>query len=145
MTRTVKPALAVSLHTTQDKKRRELLPNAPRLTIQELIDLSDQYAKIGHYPIQYQWTLIEGVNDGNDEITEIERLFEGKFSIINMIPVNSIGDPNFKRPTLERCRQISQILHQKKILVKMRKSAAQEIDGGCGQLRARTILEQQHE
>src|SRR5262249_24997334 len=63
----VKPAVALSLHTTDAALREQLLPRAPRVAPDELIDLADAYARRTTYPIQYQWTLLEGVNDGDAE------------------------------------------------------------------------------
>src|SRR5262249_35786589 len=85
----VKPALALSLHTTKDSLRRELLPRAPRIGAAELVALGEDYARATGYPIQYQWTLLEGINDGEEEIEGIVRLLAGKYAILNMIPYNT--------------------------------------------------------
>jgi 23S rRNA (adenine2503-C2)-methyltransferase len=73
----VKPALALSLHTTR-AELRELLPRAPRLSPEELVEQGERYARATGYPIQYQWTLIEGINDGEDELDGIVRLLQGR-------------------------------------------------------------------
>jgi 23S rRNA (adenine2503-C2)-methyltransferase len=134
----VKPALALSLHTTKAELRAELLPRAPRITPDELVGLGEQYARATGYPIQYQWTLIEGVNDGPDEIDGIVRLLKGKYALMNMIPYNSVPELAFKRPSWEHAATIARTLHQRGILTKLRHSAGQDVDGGCGQLRARS-------
>ncbi len=64
----VKPALALSLHTTKAELREHLLPRAPRISPEELIALGERYARDTDYPIQYQWTLLKGINDGDDEL-----------------------------------------------------------------------------
>lgn len=133
----VKPALALSLHTTRADLRAELLPRAPRITPDELVELGEQYARATGYPIQYQWTLIDGVNDGPDEIDGIVRLLKGKYALMNMIPYNSVPELAFKRPSWERAAAIARTLHQRGILTKLRHSAGQDVEGGCGQLRAR--------
>ncbi|NML48275.1 RNA methyltransferase [Ramlibacter sp. G-1-2-2] len=135
----VKPALALSLHTTKDELRRELLPRAPRLSPQELVDAGEAYARATGYPIQYQWTLLEGVNDGPDEIEGIVRLLHGKYGVLNMIPFNAVDGVDFRRPSWERAAEIARTLHRRGILTKLRQSAGQDVDGGCGQLRARSI------
>ncbi len=134
---TVKPALALSLHTTKPALRETLLPRAPRLTPKELVALAEQYARSTAYPVQYQWTLLEGINDGEDEIDGIVELLQGKHAVLNMIPYNTIPDLAFRRPSWERARDMVRTLHQRGILANLRDSAAQEVDGGCGQLRAR--------
>ena len=133
----VKPALALSLHTSKADLRAELLPRAPRMTPEELVEAGERYARAVDYPIQYQWTLIEGVNDGPDEIEGIVRLLQGKYAIMNMIPYNTVPELGFRRPAWEKAAEIARTLHRRHILTKLRNSAGQEVDGGCGQLRAR--------
>ena len=133
----VKPALALSLHTTKPALRAELLPRAPKLAPHELVEFGERYARLTGYPIQYQWTLLEGVNDGEDELDGIVELLRGKYAILNMIPYNTIPDLAFRRPSWERARAIAATLHARGILTKLRDSAGQDVDGGCGQLRAR--------
>ncbi|MBO9513829.1 MAG: RNA methyltransferase [Variovorax sp.] len=133
----VKPALALSLHTTRADLRRRLLPRAPALTPEELVAECERYARATGYPIQYQWTLLEGINDGEDEIEGIVRLLSGRYGVLNMIPFNAVDGTDFSRPSFERCKQIARTLHERGILTKLRYSAGQDVDGGCGQLRAR--------
>jgi 23S rRNA (adenine2503-C2)-methyltransferase len=135
----VKPALALSLHTTKPELRAQLLPRAPRLTPRELVEQADDYARRTAYPVQYQWTLLEGVNDGDDEIEGIVELLTGRYAVLNMIPYNAIPDLPFKRPSWDRARDIARALHRRGVLTKLRQSAAQEVEGGCGQLRARAM------
>jgi 23S rRNA (adenine2503-C2)-methyltransferase len=133
----VKPALALSLHTTKADLREQLLPRAPRLTPEALVEAGERYARATAYPIQYQWTLLEGINDGDDEIEGIVRLLHGKYAILNMIPYNTVDDLPFKRPSWEAAADIARRLHRRGILTKLRQSAGQDVEGGCGQLRAR--------
>ncbi len=133
----VKPALALSLHTTKADLREQLLPRAPRMTPDELVDAGERYARATGYPIQYQWTLLAGINDGDDEIEGIVRLLHGKYAILNMIPYNTVDDLPYQRPSWEQAASIARRLHRRGILTKLRQSAGQDVEGGCGQLRAR--------
>ena len=133
----VKPALALSLHTTKPALREKLLPRAPRITPMQLVEGGETYARQTGYPIQYQWTLMDGINDGEDELDGIVALLKGKYAILNMIPYNTIPGLSFKRPSWEKARAIAAALHARGILTKLRDSAGQDVDGGCGQLRAR--------
>ena len=136
----VKPALALSLHSTFAAKRAQLLPRAPRLAPAELVALGEDYARATGYPIQYQWTLLAGVNDGDDEIDGIARLLAGKYAVMNLIPWNAVDGGGFRRPPWERVIDIARALLQRGVLAKLRDSAGQDVDGGCGQLRARAIV-----
>lgn len=133
----VKPALAISLHTTRADLRAQLLPKAPRISPRDLVEMGEAYARATGYPIQYQWTLLEGINDTEEEIDGIAQLLQGKYALMNMIPYNAVDGLAFQRPSWERAAQIARSLQQRGILTKLRQSAGQDVDGGCGQLRAR--------
>ncbi|NQD95819.1 RNA methyltransferase [Pseudomonas sp. CrR25] len=135
----IKPALALSLHTTDAELRQQLLPRAPRIDPEELVELGEAYARAVDYPIQYQWTLLKGINDSQEEMDGILRLFKGKFAVLNLIPYNSLEADEFQRPDGDRIVQIVRYLHSRGVLTKVRNSAGQDIDGGCGQLRARAV------
>ena len=133
----VKPALALSLHTSKPQLRERLLPRAPRMTPHELVAQGERYARATGYPIQYQWTLMEGVNDGPEELEGIVQLLAGKYGVLNMIPFNAVDGVDFRRPSWERAADIARTLHRRGVLTKLRQSAGQDVEGGCGQLRAR--------
>jgi 23S rRNA (adenine2503-C2)-methyltransferase len=134
---TVKPALALSLHSTDAALRARLLPKAPRIDPAELVELGEAYARATGYPIQYQWTLLDGINDSAEELDGLVRLLKGKYAVMNFIPYNAVADLPFRRPAAERAAAMSLHLYRHGILTKLRQSAGQDIDGGCGQLRAR--------
>jgi len=133
----VKPALALSLHTSKPALRTELLPRAPRFDPADLVDAGERYARFCGYPIQYQWTLIEGVNDGDDEVDGIAQLLAGKYALMNLIPYNAVAGLPWRRPAAERAAAMARALHRRGVLTKLRQSAGQDVDAGCGQLRAR--------
>jgi 23S rRNA (adenine2503-C2)-methyltransferase len=137
--RAVKPALALSLHTTDATLREKLLPHAPRIPVEELVERAEVYARATAYPVQYQWTLIEGVNDSDAELARIVQLLSGKYAVMNFIPFNEVDGLDYRRPSAERIAVMAQTLNQQGILVRVRDSAGQEIEGACGQLRARTL------
>lgn len=139
---TVKPALALSLHTTDAALRRRLLPKAPELAPEDLVELGEDYARRTGYPIQYQWTLLEGINDTAAELEGIARLLAGKYAVMNLIPYNAVEGFGYRRPSWERAAEMARSLHRRGILTKLRHSAGQDVEGGCGQLRARTLAEE---
>jgi 23S rRNA (adenine2503-C2)-methyltransferase len=137
----VKPALALSLHTTKPDLRARLLPRAPRFSPDELVEEGERYARLTGYPIQYQWTLLDGVNDGQDELDAIVTLLRGKYAVLNMIPYNTNPGLPYQRPGWDKARAIAAWLFERGVLTKLRDSAGQDVDGGCGQLRARAVGE----
>ena len=138
----VRPALALSLHTTDAALRRRLLPRAPNVAPEELVAAGERYARATGYPIQYQWTLLHGVNDGPQEVEGIVRLLAGKYAVLNMIPFNTVEGAAFERPARAACAEMAHTLTRRGVLTKLRYSAGQDVDGGCGQLRARAASTQ---
>jgi 23S rRNA (adenine2503-C2)-methyltransferase len=109
------------------------------MTPAELAEAGEVYARATGYPIQYQWTLIEGVNDGDDEVEGIATLLQGKYALMNLIPYNAVPSMPWQRPSWERAAEMARTLHRRGVLTKLRQSAGQDVDGGCGQLRARVL------
>jgi 23S rRNA (adenine2503-C2)-methyltransferase len=56
-----------------------------------------------------------------------------------MIPFNAVDGLDFRRPSWERAAWIARTLHRRGVLTKLRQSAGQDVEGGCGQLRARAL------
>ncbi len=135
----VKPALALSLHSTFAWRRAELLPRAAAIDPAELVALGEAYARATGYPIQYQWALLDGINDGDDELERIVALLSGKYAVMNLIPYNTVTGLALRRPPRERAESMARRLCARGVLTKLRQSAGQQIEGGCGQLRARLI------
>ncbi len=133
----VKPALALSLHSTDAALRARLLPRAPAIAPDELVALGDAYARATGYPMQVQWTLLDGINDTAKEVEGLVRLLAGRHAVLNLIPYNAVEALALARPMAERSRAMARELHSRGILTKLRQSAGQDVQAGCGQLRAR--------
>jgi len=132
----VRPALALSLHSTDAAVRARLLPRAPRIDPADLVEAGERYARLTGYPIQYQWTLLAGIND-SEEVEGIASLLVGKFAVMNFIAWNAVEGVTFERPTPQRSAAILHTLRKRGIVATLRQSAGQDVDAGCGQLRAR--------
>jgi 23S rRNA (adenine2503-C2)-methyltransferase len=106
------------------------------------VELGEAYARRTGYPIQYQWTLLDGINDSEAELDGIAQLLAGKYAVMNLIPYNSVEGVDgfdFRRPSWERAAAMARSLHRRGVLTKLRHSAGQDVEGGCGQLRARVL------
>ncbi len=130
------PALALSLHTLDASLRARLLPRATRADPARLLELAAGYAERTGYPLQVQWTLLDEVNDGEAEAERLAALLRGRRAMVNYIPYNEVPGAPFRRPPIERMRGLARRLHASGVLAKLRRSAAQDVGGACGQLRA---------
>jgi 23S rRNA (adenine2503-C2)-methyltransferase len=111
--------------------------STPAFEPAELLALGLAYARATGYPLQVQWTLLEGVNDGADEIEALVTLLARRYAILNMIPWNRVDGLAYRRPSDARVTEIFRTLNRAGVLTRMRQSAGQDVEGGCGQLRSR--------
>ena len=135
----VRPALAVSLHTVDEEKRRKMLPRGCRMTVDALMERAALWARHSGYPVQYEWTLLAGVNDSLEEAEELARRMAGQYAMVNYIPVNAVEGSPWSRPDPKQVKAVVSLLRSRGIIATARDSAAQDVDGGCGQLRARAL------
>ena len=106
---------------------------------EELVAQGERYARSTGYPIQYQWTLLEGVNDSDEEMERLVRLLAGKYAMMNFIPFNPVEGSPFRRPSPDRLIEIVSRLRRQRIIACLRDSAGQAVEGGFCKLRARMI------
>ena len=97
----------------------------------EAIDTLGTFAGIGHK------NLVDGINDSYEEMDGIVRLLKGKYAIMNLIPYNTTAALSYRRPSYGHITALTKHLHAHGIRTTVRNSAGQDVDGGCGQLRAR--------
>lgn len=133
----VRPGLALSLHTSRDELRRRLLPRAPSTPVAELIAAVDDYARSTKLPSQYEWTLLAGVNDDEDDVREAARLLRGRFGCLNFIVWNPVEGARFSRPDDDRVRDLVALAREQGIHTTVRHSSGSDADAACGQLRRR--------
>ena len=104
-------SLAVSLHAARDELRDVLVPLNRRYPIAELLDACRHYLRgLGERRnITFEYTLIEGVNDGVADAKDLVRLLAGMRAKVNLIPFNPFADDanGYRRPSPDAHRQIS--------------------------------------
>jgi 23S rRNA (adenine2503-C2)-methyltransferase len=126
----VKPALALSLHSTDDSVRARLLPRAPRIAAARLVELADGYARATGYPVQVQWALIEGLNDRQADIDGVATLLRGRHAMLNLIPLNAVPGIPWRRPAAEHALAMARALNRRGVLTRLRQSAGQDVEAG---------------
>lgn len=139
----VKPALALSLHTTDNALRRRLLPRSSPIPVERLLERTLDYAEATKYPAQIEWTLIAGVNDDEAQVERLAELIAGRYAMVNFIAVNPVEGSSFTRPEQQHIEDLITILRKRGTVATLRMSAAQDVEGGCGQLRARVLKTRQ--
>lgn len=131
--------LALSLHATTDEKRRALMPIANRYSIEELMEACEYYFEQTGRRITFEYSLVGGVNDRDEDARELTELARPLCCHINLIPVNPIKERDYVQSETERIQAFKNKLERNKINVTIRREMGRDIDGACGQLRRKHI------
>lgn len=134
--------LALSLHAATDEKRRALMPIANQYGIEELMKACDYYFKKTGRRITFEYSLINGVNDTEEDAAKLIRLAKPRCCHVNLIPVNPVKERDFVRSDTRKIEAFKNKLEKNKINVTIRREMGRDIDGACGQLRRSHILSQ---
>ncbi|MBR1930782.1 MAG: 23S rRNA (adenine(2503)-C(2))-methyltransferase RlmN [Lachnospiraceae bacterium] len=131
--------LALSLHATTDEKRKRLMPIANRYSIRELMEVCDYYFSQTGRRITFEYSLVGGVNDTDEDAQELAGLARPLCCHINLIPVNPIKERNYVQSDASRIKRFKNKLEKNGINVTIRREMGRDIDGACGQLRRRFV------
>jgi len=127
--------LAVSLHAPNDTLRDKLVPINKSYPIAELLSACRQYSEAnGGDPITFEYVMLKGVNDSENEARELANLLKGFPAKVNLIPFNPFPDTFFERSAIQTIDNFRDILVQSGILTMTRKTRGDDIDAACGQL-----------
>lgn len=134
--------LALSLHGSNQEKRAKLMPIANRYHIDEVIDACAYYFEQTGRRITFEYSLVAGVNDTDEDAAQLADLI-GKLNChINLIPVNPIKERDYRQSEKQQIQKFQNKLERNKINCTIRREMGRDIDGACGQLRRRHMQEQ---
>jgi 23S rRNA (adenine2503-C2)-methyltransferase len=131
--------LAISLHAATDDERSALLPVNRRWDLDELLAACREYIDKTGRRITFEWALIRGENDTQEQATMLGKLLQGMLCHVNLIPLNPTGGFDGKPSNTEAVNQFIDILERYGVSATVRVRRGIDIDAGCGQLRAAVL------
>lgn len=129
--------LALSLHASNQEKRLELMPVANKYEIGEVIDACKYYFEQTGRRITFEYSLVGGVNDTDEDARELSQLIRGINCHVNLIPVNPIKERDYVQSNAKVIEAFKNKLEKAGINATVRREMGRDIDGACGQLRKR--------
>ncbi|MAK09538.1 MAG: 23S rRNA (adenine(2503)-C(2))-methyltransferase RlmN [Rhodobacteraceae bacterium] len=134
--------IAVSLHATEDKTRDTLVPINKKWNLKQLISsLKDDVKLRNSERITFEYVMLDGVNDTNEDAHRLVRLLKGLPSKVNLIPFNSWTGSQYKRSSTDRIKAFRDIIIKSKLPSPIRKPRGEDIMAACGQLKSSSIKE----
>lgn len=127
--------LALSLHAPNDALRRQLIPWAQYVTIEQLFDACDHYFKQTGREITLEYILLRDTNDRPEHAKELARSAKRLRANVNLIRYNEVAGLPFGRPETDDVLEFQRILKQAGVNTHIRASRGRDIAAACGQLR----------
>lgn len=126
--------LSVSLHSSQENKRSELVPINKKYSLEELKKTLTEINRKLKREITFEYTVIDGVNDSKQEAEGVAKIARPLQAKVNLIPYNPIQEADYKSPSKQKIEQFRQILEKNGVTVIVRQTAGRDINAACGQL-----------
>lgn len=130
-------SLAVSLHAATDELRTELVPINARYPIAELVDACRGYVEASGRRLSFEWALIAGVNDTEEQAIALSKLCKELRAHVNLIPLNPTPGYLTVGTDAAGVAQFQQWLLDRNTNATVRRNRGTDIDAACGQLRAK--------
>lgn len=129
--------LAVSLHSAVQRTRDLLMPGVRRYSLLRLYDAIGEYAdRTGRRPT-YEYALIKGINDTDEELTYLRDFCRDTLCHVNLIQLNEVPGSKFQPSSPRRAEDFVRVLASVGVEATIRNSRGSDIDAACGQLRQR--------
>nr|WP_182422767.1 23S rRNA (adenine(2503)-C(2))-methyltransferase RlmN [Ruminococcus sp. AF17-11] len=133
--------LSVSLHAPNDEIRQRTMPIARKYSIEELLKACSDYFKTTGRRVTFEYSMISGVNDSDENARELAKRLEGTQSHVNLIPVNTVEGTGYLKSNIKRQQAFINILAAKNIGATVRRTLGSDINASCGQLKRKHIEE----
>ena len=131
--------LAVSFHATTDAVRDRLVPLNKRWTIDELLGALRDYPRLSNSErITFEYVMLDGVNDTDDDARRLIRLIRGIPAKINLIPFNEWPGAPYQRSSWDRIEAFADIIYKAGYASPIRTPRGEDIMAACGQLKSAT-------
>lgn len=134
--------LAISLHSTTDDRRKEIMPIANKYSIKEILDACKYYIEKTGRRVSFEYSLVKEVNDSLEDAKSLGKLLKGILCHVNLIPINEIKENSYKKTDSEEVKTFAKILKEYGVETTVRREMGSDINAACGQLR-RSYMETQ--
>lgn len=127
--------LAVSLHSSENTERSNIMPINRKYNIEEVILACKRYIEKTKRRITFEYALIKGVNDSKKDAEKLAKLLRGMMCHVNLIPVNQVKEAGYAKSEREAVNAFVRELENRRIEVTVRRELGGDISAACGQLR----------
>ena len=135
--------LSVSLHAPNDEIRNTIMPVNKAYPVDQLLDACRRYYKATSRRISFEYAMIDGVNDSEENAKELLRRLKGLPAHFNLIPLNHVEESPLKPSSRNAVARFQKTLEDGGVPATVRRTLGGDIDASCGQLRRKYTKEHQ--
>ena len=128
--------LAVSLHAARNSLRDVLVPLNRRWPVEEVVEAARAHAEATGRRVTYEATMIDAINDTDEDAAAMANLLRGEHAHVNLIPMNQVAHTPWTGSPMPRIERFAAILRAAGIATTIRRNRGMEIGAACGQLAA---------
>ena len=129
--------LAISLHAPNNEIRNKIMPINKAYPLEVLIPALKTYLDRTNRRVTFEYILLSGINDREEDALELAKLAKGINCYINLIPYNETNNIDFKRSSTIQIMKFYDILKKNNVNVTIRREFGSKISAACGQLRSK--------
>jgi 23S rRNA (adenine2503-C2)-methyltransferase len=126
--------LALSLNASDDETRSQLMPVNKLHPLKEVMTAIREYTDAKNKRVTFEYVLVDGINNRDKDVKQLEALLKGIPCKVNLIPLNPFPGCELKAPTAESVEAFARKLWPLVPAVTVRRSKGSSILAGCGQL-----------
>ena len=134
-------SLAISLHGPNNEIRNKVMPVNKAYPMEQLLDACRRYYAATSRRLHFEYAMIDGVNDREEDAKEILRRMKGLPAHFNLIPLNHVEESLLKPSSKAAVARFQKILEDGGITATVRRTLGGDIDASCGQLRRKYTKE----
>ena len=127
--------LSVSLHAPNDEVRNKIMPVNRAYPSEELLAACRRYYAQTSRRISFEYAMIDGVNDSEEDARELLRRLKGLPAHFNLIPLNHVEESPLKPSSRAAVAKFQKLLEDGGVPATVRRTLGGDIDASCGQLR----------
>ncbi len=126
--------LAISLHSANPKTREDIMPITERYSLDELMEVLDEYVKQTNNRVFYEYIMIKNKTDTIEQAKYLAKLLKNRLAHVNLIPYNENPVVDYETSPRRNIEKFKEYLEKYNITTTIRQTMWAEKKWACWQL-----------
>lgn len=127
--------LAISLHASNNDTRTKIMRINRKYSLEDIIDGVRKYQLKNNRQVTFEYIMLKDVNDSVEDARALADLIGDLEASVNLIPYNTVEESGYATSKQDSVQKFQKVLSKNGVVVSVRSTKGEDIDGACGQLR----------